>query len=61
MMFLKGFELRPVQLKDTGPFNLMGLVLGKGNQPLEVIVLRAEQRPGQRTEYRFKDRCPGQH
>jgi len=45
MAFLEDFDLRPVQLKDTRSFDLIGLALGKGIQPLEVLLAKAGHRP----------------
>ncbi len=46
-MFLREFEFRAVRLKDKRSFEPLGLVLGKGNQPLELLIAGAEERPGQ--------------
>ena len=45
-MFLEDFGLRPIKLRDLRSLEPVGLALGKGNQPLEALILRAEQRPG---------------
>ncbi len=46
-MFLDDREIRPVQLKDPRGFEILGLSLGQGPSPLEVLIARAGRRPNQ--------------
>lgn len=39
-MFLDDREIRPVQLKDSRGFEILGLSLGQGPSPLEVLIAR---------------------
>lgn len=46
-MFLDECEIRPVQIRDSRGLEIAGLLLGKGPQPLEVLVAHAPRRPNQ--------------
>lgn len=46
-MFLNDVELRPVILKETKGFEVLGLALGKGILPFELLVVLSERRPNQ--------------
>ncbi len=43
--FLSDLEVRPLDLPESGELTPDGLVLGKGNQPLEVAILSSSHRP----------------
>ena len=43
--FLHGYDLRHVSVPTSFPFNLVGLALGKGNAPVEVLVAISSSEP----------------
>ena len=44
-MFLGEIEIRPVQVRNPRSFEIIGLALGQGPQPLEILIARSPVRP----------------
>jgi len=45
MGFLEGFERRSIKIKDVRGFNTQGLILGKGTQPIEILLATSMHKP----------------
>jgi len=45
MPFLDGFERRSVRIKESHGFDIQGLILGQGTQPIEILVARSLHKP----------------